>query len=209
MTPYQKEQIEGLEVVHRHLAGLSGAEKEGLRNLISDYLSYRRRVGKFLAEQFKTVCSAKCFQNRMSACCSRDGIITFFADLAVNALVSDKTDLVRLEAVLRSPHEGGKCVYLASEGCLWRLKPIVCEMFLCDAAKEKVFSDNPSARQQWAEFEQQKKRYTWPDRTVLFDVLEKIFMDAGYHPSLMYFHDSPGLLRVKRTAAEKMKVQSP
>ncbi len=203
MTPYQKEQIESLEIVVRHLASLSEAEKEGLRNLIADYLCFRDAVNRFLFRHFNAVCSASCFQSRMSACCSRDGIITFFADMAVNALVSTPAELERLEVALRRPHEGSKCVYLAHQGCLWRIKPIVCEMFLCDAAKEKVFSETPDARGEWEAFERQKKRYTWPDRPVLFDTLEEIFMDAGYQTALMYLHNSPGLLRIKQMGAHK------
>lgn len=209
MTPYQKEQIESLEVVRKHLCGLSEAEIGQLRSLIADYLSYRERVGSFLSEHFESLCSVKCFQSRMSACCSRDGIITFFADVVVNALVSIEADLARIETVLRRPHEGFKCVYLAQDGCLWRIKPIVCEMFLCDAAGEKVFSKNPIARQEWEEFEQEKKRYTWPDRAVIFDTLEEIFMDAGYRTALMYLHNHPGLLRIKQMAAEKRSTPSP
>lgn len=209
MAPYQKEQIESLEVVRRHLSGLPDAERAHLRRLIADYLTYRDRVKTFLTEHFESPCSAKCFQSRMSACCSRDGIITFFADVVVNALVSTEADLDRIEMVLRRPHEGFKCVYLAEGGCLWRIKPIVCEMFLCDGAREAVFSEIPDALKTWEDLERQKARYTWPDRTVVFDTLEKVFMDAGYQTALMYLHNSPGLLRIKRMAAEKRSAPPP
>ena len=76
-------------------------------------------------------------------------------------------------------------------------------MFLCDTAKEKVFTEKPTEQRRWEEFGEKKKQYTWPDRTILFDTLEKIFMDAGYNTALMYLHNSPGLVRVKRLATEK------
>ena len=38
---------------------------------------------------------------------------------------------------------------------------------------------------------------TWPDRPVLFDELEKLFIKEGYDSPLMYCHKSPGLLRLK------------
>jgi len=207
VTPYQKDQAESLAVVMRYLTALSGAEKTYLRSLVADYLSFRKSVETFLSEQFSAVCNQKCFQSRVSACCSRDGIITFFADHVVNALESDATALERLTAALYRPHKGVKCVYLAENGCLWRIKPVVCEMFLCDTAKEKVFTEKPTEQRRWEEFGEKKKQYTWPDRTILFDTLEKIFMDAGYNTPLMYLHNSPGLLRVKRMAADKKKTQ--
>jgi hypothetical protein len=203
VTPYQKEQAESLAVVMQYLKRLSGVENTDLHALIADYLSFRKAVGTFFSEQFSVVCNRKCFQNRMSACCSRDGIITFFADVVINALESDTAAIERLSAALHRPHRGAKCVYLAENGCLWRIKPIVCEMFLCDSAKETVFADKPTERRQWEVFEEKKKQYTWPDRTILFDTLEKVFMDAGFNTALMYLHNSPGLLRVKRRAAEK------
>jgi len=209
VTPYQKEQAESLAVVMRHLTALSGAGKTSLRSLIADYLTFRKSVETFLSEQFTAVCNQKCFRSRVSACCSRDGIVTFFADHVINALESGVTALERLDAALYSPHQGVKCVYLAENGCLWRIKPVVCEMFLCDTAKEKVFAEKPTEQRRWEEFEEKKKQYTWPDRTILFDTLEKIFMDAGYNTALMYLHNSPGLLRVKRMAAEKSKDQGP
>jgi hypothetical protein len=46
----------------------------------------------------------------------------------------------------------------------------------------------------------QEKKYKWPDRPVLFDHLEKVFLDMGYRSSLMHLNLSPGLLRVKRAA---------
>jgi hypothetical protein len=36
---------------------------------------------------------------------------------------------------------------------------------------------------------------------VLFDDLESLFIQAGHDSNLMYFHNSPGLLKVKSQAA--------
>ena len=55
----------------------------------------------------------------------------------------DPASLESLQDVLTPPHEGFKCVFLGHEGCLWRIKPIVCEMFLCDAAENVVLKENP------------------------------------------------------------------
>jgi hypothetical protein len=52
-------------------------------------------------------------------------------------------------------------------------------------------------------------RSVTPDRTVVFDTLAKVFIDAGYQTALMYFHNSPGLLRIKRMAAEKRSASPP
>jgi hypothetical protein len=92
--------------------------------------------------------------------------------------------------------KGFKCVFLGHEGCLWQIKPIVCEMFLCDAAENAV------ARKCWDALVRQKKDYTWPDRPVLCDTLEQICIEAGYTSSLMFLHNSPGLLRVKHQGTQ-------
>ncbi len=104
--------------------------------------------------------------------------------------------------VLQKRNRGFKCIYLGNHGCMWRIKPIVCEMFLCEQAKKEVFQEKPLAGQLWDELKQRKNRYTWPDRPVLFESLERYFIDAGYSSTLMYMHNSPGLLRVKKQAKE-------
>ena len=100
--------------------------------------------------------------------------------------------------VLEHPLSSDKCVYLGAHGCLWKMKPIVCVMFTCDRAQDQVFGKNPELRQQWEGFQALKKRFTWPDRPVLFDDLESVFIDAGHTSPLMYLHNSPGLLRIKQ-----------
>ncbi|UCF95297.1 MAG: hypothetical protein JSW39_14480, partial [Desulfobacterales bacterium] len=145
-------------------------------------------------------CSHKCYRSRLSACCSRDGIITFFADVVVNTLLSTSDEIGVLLAGLNRSHDGNKCVYLGETGCQWRVKPIICAMFLCDLAQRRVFGQNPRALQVWKALQQRRKVFTWPDQPVLFDALETLFLEAGYTSPVMYLHNSPGLLRVKRKA---------
>jgi hypothetical protein len=112
-------------------------------------------------------------------------------------------EIDRLVQVLNAPHLGMKCVYLGENGCLWQVKPIVCEMFLCEPGRQAVFTENPSALKEWQGLQRREKRYTWPDRPVLFDDLESQFIQGGHSSTLMYLHNSPGLLRVKRLAMQK------
>jgi hypothetical protein len=200
MNSYQKEQSETLAMVRRHLVTLSRPEIQQLETWIEDYVCFRDEVQIFLSTYFAKICDQKCYRSRLSACCSREGIITFFADVVINAILSRNEDLEALIAVLQEPHEGFKCIFLGPKGCLWQLKPIVCEMFLCDPAQKEAFAKNPEARKKWKDFRQREKSYRWPDRPVLFDKLEQYFIDAGYSSPLMYLHNSPGLLRVKRRA---------
>jgi len=203
MNSYQAEQLESIEAVRRHLLALPPHEIERLRTRIDDYLHFRRQVETFLTENFSDICSRTCYQNQLSACCSKDGIITFFGDVVVNLLVSEPADIDNLITVLKRKNNGFKCIYLTEEGCMWRVKPVVCEMFLCDAARDEVFGQNPHLNEVWRGFEAGKKKFTWPDRPVLFDDLEKYFMDMECRTALMYLHNSPGLLRVKKIAREK------
>jgi len=200
MNSYHKEQIDALMMVKRHLDRLLTLELQALNASVAEYLAFRREVDDFLVHHFGEICTQTCYQSRMSACCSREGIITFFADIVVNLLVSAHSDFDKLLAVLSQPNDGFKCVYLAENGCLWRLKPIVCQMYLCDRSKDQMFGQNSTLKTRWIALEQKRKGFTWPDRPVLFDDLESYFMKAGCRSPLMYLHNSPGLLRVKQTA---------
>jgi len=200
MDEYQKEQFDALSMVRKHLASISEDKRTGLEESLTDYLLFRGEVNTFLNDHFSQICTQKCYKSRLSACCSREGIVTFFADVVVNAIVSEKLQIETLLTVLKKTNEGFKCIYLGEKGCLWRIKPIVCEMFLCDQAIKAVFDEKPQASLKWESLKRQRKLFTWPDRPVLFDKLESIFIDAGYNSSLMYLHNSPGLLRVKKIA---------
>ncbi len=200
MNSYHCEQIDALLLVNKHLDGLTDAKRRALLKMTEDYFTFRREVDDFFAAHFSRICTRTCYQSRLSACCSREGIITFFADIVVNLLVSDSNDFESLMAVLNRENNGFKCVYLAETGCLWRLKPIVCQMYLCDRSKEEVFAKSPQLADEWELLGQKRKKFTWPDRPVLFDDIESYFLNAGCRSPLMYLHNSPGLLRVKQQA---------
>jgi len=207
MNAYQTEQFEALTVIRRHLGGLSRARIDHLHAKIGDYLVYRRGMGQFLRTHFQDICTRECFLSRRSACCSKDSIITFFADVLINALLSTPEALDRLERRLQTPNQGHRCVYLGPAGCLWRLKPIVCETFLCETAMRAAFKGNPRLEKEWQDLKERKKEYTWPDRPVLFDTLEHFFLAAGCNLPLMYCHNSPGLLRIKQQAQKGKRKQ--
>jgi len=202
MSSYQKEQAETLNMVYRHLRTISVQERQRLLSQISDYLLFRDTVDAFLGEHFENICTQKCYQGNLSACCSRESIITFFGDVVVNVLVSNETEINALAMVLKKRNDGFKCIYLGDHGCMWRIKPIICEMFLCDPAKASVFKEKPLTNKLWIELKEREKHFRWPDRPVLFDDLEKYFMAVGYSSPLMYLNNSPGLLRVKELAGK-------
>lgn len=196
MNTYQKEQLDALRMIRELLDRLPDTEIEFLNAQIAEYLEFRSRVGAFLEMHFKDICTEKCYSSRLSACCSKDGIVAFFADAVINALVGDQSVLDHLEEAIISPGNAFKCIFLSETGCLWQVKPIVCEMFLCVEAENRAFGNAPEVSEQWEIFREMKKSYTWPDRPVLFEVLESYFINRGYESSLMYFHNSPGLLRI-------------
>jgi hypothetical protein len=200
MVEYRLEQLAALETAVRYLRSLSEDQTNQLKAKLTEYLKFRDDVDAFLTENFADLCTRTCFESELSACCSKDGIITFFADILINALYASQQEIETLLASLQNRNEGFKCVYLNKNGCLMRIQPIVCKMFLCDKAEEAVFAQNPRLKDQWEALRAQKKRFTWPDRPVLFDFLEEIVIKAGLSSSLMYLHNSPGLLRVKQRA---------
>lgn len=200
LSDYQQEQLDALLLVRRYLSALAPDRHSALQRQISPYLGYRRRLDGFLDAHFSTLCTRACYESRLSACCTREGIVAFFAEVVINALVSSDSALELLADRLGRPHEGFKCVFLGEQGCLWRVRPIVCALFLCDAAERQVLFPSPVLRRQWQALCQEARNFRWPDRPVLFDDLERRFLDAGLRSSLMYLHFSPGLLRVKRRA---------
>ena len=199
MNSYQKEQAQTLSLVRRHLADISEVERQAFQSQIADYLLFRNEVDAFLSKYFSNLCTQKCYQSKRSACCSRDGIITFFGDVVINTLASADDEIEALMAAIQKPYDSFKCIYLGHQGCLWRVKPIVCEMFLCKTAAKEVFGQKPEAEEVWNKFKRRRKLFTWPDRPVLFDDLERYFIDTGYSSPLMYLHNSPGLLKIKET----------
>jgi hypothetical protein len=200
MNDYQSEQLAALRLVRSCLPEIRPQLQNDLHAPLAAYLHFREETDRFLEDHFGGICSRSCYQNRLSACCSKDGIITFFADVVVNALHSDNAVLDRMDARLQEENAGAKCIYLSPEGCLWRIKPVVCQMFLCNNALKQVFGNYPDLERKWDRLKEKKKGFTWPDKPVLFDGIEALFLDAGHNSSLMYCHNSPGLVRLKKNA---------
>jgi hypothetical protein len=197
---YREEQRRNQEIVQDYFRRCGNAEKSRIRATCRDYLHFREEVARFQAHYFQSLCNATCFQDQRSACCNKDGIITFFADLVVNAVVSSPSDMEALASGLRTPRNDMKCIYLGPEGCRWQMKPIVCEMFICDRAQQAVFDASSRASALWDELKGRELSFRWPERPVLFDEIESRFMAAGVNSSLMYLHNSPGLIRIKKKA---------
>jgi hypothetical protein len=200
MNNYRQEQLESQYMVIRYFETVSGAQRGQLERLCENYRGFREKVHRFQERHLQTICTQACFQDQKSACCNKDGIITFFADLVVNALFAPPQGLADLAAALQTGRDDMKCVYLGPEGCRWHIKPIVCEMFLCDQALEGMKAADPQAEATWQTLLAEAKRFRWPDRPVLFDVIESRFLAAGLCSPLMYLHNSPGLVRIKRKA---------
>ncbi len=205
LSDYQVEQLQALEGVIEYLSGLKEADIQRFKQKLGEYLSFRTEVDQFLKTHFKDICTQSCYQSQISACCSREGIITFFADVVINAIQSTIPEREKLIAALKSGYSGRRCIFLGDAGCQWRIKPLVCEMFLCRKAEEAVFKGNPTLAQEWNRLKRRAKQFRWPDRPVLFDELEQLFIDAGYSSSLMYLHESPGLRRVKERSRKAVR----
>ena len=203
MSEYNRDQWEALLMVQRYLEGLPASAIERLRETVGPYLRFRCEVSLFQRLFLSEICTQACFTTRQSACCSRDGIATFFADVVINALSSSEEDLNRIKSALVNDAGGFKCVYLGEKGCVWRLKPIVCEMFLCDRAKAALLDRDTTLDARWQALLLKEKQFTWPDKPVLFDELEELFLQAGLKSPLMYCHLSPGLRRVKAQSRRK------
>lgn len=198
---YRDEQLLSQETVQDYFALSGNGEKSLIRALCRDYLHFRAEVARFQSDYLQSLCKATCFQHQRSACCNKDGIITFFADLVVNAVASDPSDMEALISSLRAaPRNDMKCIYLGPAGCRWRIKPIVCEMFICDRVKQEVLDASSRVSAIWDGMKARELSFRWPDRSVLFDEIESRFMTAGVNSSLMYLHNSPGLIRIKKNA---------
>lgn len=197
MSDYNREQADAIRMAREHLAALPVHRAERLRREVQPYLGFRAEVDRFQQEYLVDLCTEKCFSSRTSACCGREGILTFFADVVINVLLSSEENINRLLTTLDEDRGGFNCVYLAESGCRWRLKPIVCAMFLCDHAREMVLAPNDALSRRWEELRREELRYTRPTQPVLFDDVERYFLEVGCESPLMYLHRSPGLLRLK------------
>ncbi len=200
MNSYQKEQFEALKTVTRFLQKLEAGQVQQLRKKIASYLFFRNSVDNFLSTHFYQTCTQSCYQNQRSACCSKDGIITFFGDVMINALCSSPSELKYLAKAIETPIQPMKCIFLDTQGCVWNIKPAVCVMFICQRAQEEVFSQDPAIEMEWEKLKAQERTFKWPDQPVLFDWLEDYALTLGVDSPLMYMHKSPGLMRVKKRA---------
>lgn len=197
LSEYNREQIDTLMKVRDFLKDQSPSEISLIKDMARSFLEFRAVVADFQKENLSDICTVKCFQDMQSACCNREGIATFFADFVVNVINADETELDIMEEQLLGESTGNKCVYLTDCGCLWRYKPIVCEMFLCNHAKKALKEKGTAYISKWDRLREEERKYTWPDKPVLFDELENLFLVKGIESPLMYFHKSPGLLRLK------------
>jgi hypothetical protein len=203
ISQYNKEQLDTSILIKDYIESRSFLQKEALRNQLKDYLIFRDNAALFFEDNFSNICHQKCYKNSVSACCTREGIITFFADMVINMMVSTPNQINNILKKLKSPQKDNKCVYLEKTGCIWQIKPIVCEMFLCEPAKKQVFFQKPRLKKEWEMLKLQEKQFKWPDKPVLFDELETIFISDGFSSPLMYFHNTPGLLRIKKLSMSK------
>jgi hypothetical protein len=200
MNDYQHEQLDALRIARDGLVCITHSDLNDFKRSTDDYLRFRQAVDLFLKHHFSSICTQLCYQSQTSACCSKDGIITFFADTVINALHAAPGELDRMETALNRDNRGHRCIYITADGCMWTIRPVVCAMFLCDRAMDTVFADNHQLEVEWNAHRKAERFYKWPDRPVLFDDLEKTFIDLGYRSTLMHLNFSPGLLNVKRKA---------
>lgn len=200
MNDYQREQLDAWRQIEQALMRMSTREKQAIDKEIAGYLGFRKEVENFLHQYFIKYCTTYCFQNNRSACCGKDSILTFWADLVINAVNTDANSVKAMINAIQSPACADKCIYLSRQGCCWDIRPLVCLMFLCDAVQQEVFTKEPDAGRQWEALCRRARSFRWPDRSVLFDRLEARFLAMDCFSPLMYLHTSPGLLRVKKKA---------
>jgi hypothetical protein len=205
VSEYNSDQHNSFLEIRKVLSGLSSPTLEHLRRSIEPYLRFREEVKAYQDRFFGAICKKACFDTRLSACCSFESIITFFADQVVTAITSTEDEVTRIIETTARPNHTGKCVYLGEAGCIWKVPPVSCAMFLCDAAKQEGFAESPEAEPIWRELQEKEKEFTWPTKLVVFDELEDFFLHRGVRSRHMFFHTSPGLLRLKAKAGLKSR----
>ncbi|MCK8601933.1 hypothetical protein [Desulfoferrobacter suflitae] len=197
---YNHDQLISYNAISTTLEKLPAEQIAGLKKRIAPYLEFRARVEEFYQHYFRNICEQSCFATHISACCGFESIIIFFADQVINCIMSNPDQLTGIVEILEKPNRSNHCVFLGKSGCIWQVRPITCAMFLCDPAKQTLFARSPEAEPVWRELQQWEKDFTWPVNPVLFDELERYFMDLGVDVPSLYFHKSPGLLRLKARA---------
>ncbi len=197
VSEYNREQWSSFQAILQACQMLSPSVKEELLASLDPYLKFRRELDAFQEEYFTPICRPACYETRLSACCGFESIFTFFADEVITFLVATPEELSRLFDVLQRPNKTTHCVYLGAEGCLWKMRPISCAMFFCDEARKTLFERSPEAEQLWLDFQGREKTFTRPTQKILFDDLEAFFIGLKADSPHMYYHKSPGLLRLK------------
>jgi len=203
---YNRDQWNTIRGIGTILRQLPPEEIRRLEAEIRPYLLFREELEEFQTRYFGKRCRESCFETRLSACCGFESILTFFADHVVHFLVTGVEEESRLLVPLERPNRTSRCVYLGPEGCLWKIRPLSCAMFLCESAKKEVFARHGEAEEAWKGFLAREKDYTWPSRPVLFDEMEAYFIHRGVQSVHLYFHSSPGLLRVKAQAGLSLQI---
>lgn len=197
---YNYDQWISHQAIQQAFAKLPPETLEELKAQIQPYLQYRQELEVFQQDHFAPICRKGCFETALSACCGFESIITFFADQVINFLLSGPEQRQAIVEILQTPNTTGKCVYLGDHGCIWQLRPISCTMFVCEDAQKQAFAGDPEAASHWRHLQAREKVFTWPDKPVLFDAIEKMFLPLGVDSPHLYFHQSPGLLRLKSKA---------
>lgn len=191
---YNREQVRSFHAIRTALADMDSTRLGALRELIEPYLAFRRDLDDFHARHIVGLCDKACFKTGVSACCGFESIFTYFADQVIAWLVSSERERNDLLRVLARPNSTMHCVYLGTRGCIWKTSPISCAMFLCEQAKRVVAANGA---ENWARLQRREKDFTRPDKPILFDDIERIFMEAGVTSPHMYCHRLPGLLKLK------------
>jgi hypothetical protein len=199
-SEYNRDQWLSLTTIRGALEQMPTNEIDALRASLVPYLEFRRDLAAFHDRHFQQYCHQACFETGLSACCGFESIITFFADQVITCLVSDRDDRDLLVRILERPNTTGKCVFLGARGCQWRLPPISCAMFYCEPARKAVLANEKEAVAHFEELCRRDKQFTEPLRAVLFDDLERHFRHKGLATPHMFYHFSPGLLRLKAKA---------
>ena len=197
VSEYNRDQWMSFKAIEEACRNLSDLELKELRGILTSYLQFRKALAAYQHRYFGDFCQVTCFDGKVSACCGFESIITFFADQVATYLLSTPEQIEVIFRKLEQPNRSTRCVYLGETGCIWSLTPISCAMFLCDQAKRAVFDEDRHAEAIWEEFRRLEKDYTHPTKPVFFDDIESYFIILGVDSPLMYFHKSPGLLRLK------------
>lgn len=202
-SDYNQDLLISFRAIDTIFRDLPAGEIAQLRAQISAYVDFRQALERFHFQYFESTCQKSCFETGLSACCSFESIIVFFADQVINYLNSEPEEIAVIFRVLERPNTSGKCVFLGNEGCIWRVRPVSCATFFCDQAKKKVFAEHPETESSLKDFQKQEEEFTWPVKPVLFDEIEKYFINLGVESPHLYFHKSPGLLQLKARAKAK------